>query len=317
MKPLQVVFMGTPQFAVPLLEDLFNNSMVIVSCVVTMPARPAGRGQQLLDPPIAQLSKEKNITCFQVENLNRDQKFIKFTEEYKPDLVFVFAFAQFLGTKILNWPKYGCFNFHTSLLPKYRGASPIHHALLNGDLLTGSSLQKMIKELDAGDVYLEKEVGIEPNDSFSDLSIKLNNANIKLLNVFLEKLLTTGINSFLPRKQNPLFISHAKEISKSQGEINFFAMGAEEILRKYNAFSEWPNIYTLSSGHKYKLNKLKLNTGEAPPGSIEGHGEYLRIGTKFQSIDLYEIQPENKKMMKIKDYLNGKKGSIPLTIEQL
>ena len=154
MKKQRVVFCGTPDFSVPTLELLHNHPLIEVAYVVTMPDRPKGRGQQLHSPPVAEFAKQNKIPLFQTANINKENDFLNQLKREKIDFLMVLAFAQFLSDRVLNIPKLGCFNIHTSLLPKYRGAAPIQYALLNGDCVTGVSIQKITSKLDAGDVAL-------------------------------------------------------------------------------------------------------------------------------------------------------------------
>ena len=151
MKKLNVVFFGTPDFSVPTLELLHHHPDINLLAIVTMPDRPAGRGQELKSPPVAEYAKQNKIQLYQVENINKEETILSQLEQKNVDFILVLAFAQFLGSRVLKMPKLGCFNIHTSILPKYRGAAPIQYALLNGDTSTGVSIQKMVKEMDAGD----------------------------------------------------------------------------------------------------------------------------------------------------------------------
>jgi methionyl-tRNA formyltransferase len=165
MKKLRTIFLGTPDFSIPVLEMLTNHHNIELVQVITMPDRPAGRGQEMQSPPVAMFAKEKKIPLLQTENINKEEAFFENFNSTNTDLIIVLAFAQFLGTKILALPKLGCFNIHTSLLPKYRGAAPIQYALWNGDKSTGVSIQKMVKKMDAGDLAHSHPLPILENET--------------------------------------------------------------------------------------------------------------------------------------------------------
>ena len=157
MEKLNCIFMGTPDFSVPTLSAIHNHTQINIVKVVTMPDRKSGRGKKLQAPPVAIYAKENNLPLIQAENINSEEDLLNLEAV---DLIIVIAFAQFLGSKVLALPKLGCFNIHTSILPKYRGAAPIQYALLNGDLSTGVSIQRMVKKMDAGDICHFKECSI-------------------------------------------------------------------------------------------------------------------------------------------------------------
>ena len=174
-KKFNVVFFGTPDFSLPTLEILASHPSISLVAVVTMPDRPAGRGQELKSPPVAEFAKQHDLRLFQVDNINKSEDVLLALESMNIDFFLVLAFAQFLGSRVLSIPKLGCFNIHTSILPKYRGAAPIQYALLNGDSSTGVSIQKMVKEMDAGDLVHFDEVSIDPIDNGETLFNKLKN----------------------------------------------------------------------------------------------------------------------------------------------
>ncbi|MCE3014018.1 MAG: methionyl-tRNA formyltransferase, partial [Proteobacteria bacterium] len=154
MKKLKTLFFGTPDFSVATLELLQHHPLIELLGVVSMPDRPAGRGQELKSPEVINYAKNIKIPFFQTENINKEEALLETWKNEKVDLIIVLAFAQFLGSKVLQLPLLGCFNIHTSLLPKYRGAAPIQYALWNGDTETGVSIQRMVKKMDAGNIVV-------------------------------------------------------------------------------------------------------------------------------------------------------------------
>ena len=146
VKKQNIIFCGTPEFSIAVLEALYQHDNVIIKKVVTMPDRASGRGQKPKSPPVAEFAKQNNISLMQTDNINNCAEFLSFISDEEIDFIIVFAFAQFLGSKLLSLPKLGCFNIHTSLLPKYRGAAPIQYALLNGETETGITIFKMFTQ---------------------------------------------------------------------------------------------------------------------------------------------------------------------------
>lgn len=181
------MFIAELRISCAFLELLSQHPQVEIIAVVTMPDRPAGRGQQLTPPPVAEASAAQKLPLFQTENINKEPEFLEKLKAQGVDLV-VSPFAQFLGNKILTLPKMGCFNIHTSLLPKYRGAAPIQYALLNGDSGTGVSIQRMVKEMDAGDVAPLRSSAIAPHETGGQLH-PLEISSALSLNTLLERLL--------------------------------------------------------------------------------------------------------------------------------
>ncbi len=158
---LKVVFCGTPDISTNCLQKLHDNKEVEILYVVSQPDRPSGRGKKLKSPEVVELANKLGLNVFQTPNLNKETDFLTKLKHLDPDCFVVFAFAQFLSSKVLELPKLGCFNIHTSLLPKYRGAAPIHYAILNGDTATGVSIQKMVKKMDAGDIGYSASIKLQ------------------------------------------------------------------------------------------------------------------------------------------------------------
>jgi methionyl-tRNA formyltransferase len=214
MKKFRVAFCGTPDFSVPTLDMLFNHPHVDLVKVISMPDRPAGRGMELKSPEVIEYAKAKKIPFFQTENINREPEMIKELKSLDLDFVVVLAFAQFLGSDMLNMGKLGCFNIHTSVLPKYRGAAPIQYALLNGDTETGVSIQKMVKKMDAGDLVHFHTVAIAPTENGGQLYTRLKFQAALAMNDLIVKLLD---NKVTYTAQDESKVSFAPTLKKEDG----------------------------------------------------------------------------------------------------
>ncbi|MGB0453625.1 MAG: methionyl-tRNA formyltransferase [Bacteriovoracaceae bacterium] len=303
MNKLKVVFCGTPDFSIPTLEALYHHPKVDLIKVVSMPSRKKGRGMKLADPPVIEYAKENKIPFIQPESINKVDE----SEFQDADLFIVLAFAQFLSEKTLSLAKQGCFNIHTSLLPKYRGAAPIQYAVLNNDKETGVSIQKMVKEMDAGDVYYLKKCVIDEDETSASLYTKLKFlagiSTFEFINQFIE-----GSLSATP--QDPAGISFAPSIKKNEGAINFKEMTFQEILSRKKAFTPWPGCFFGMNGKRVKVLGFSQAKETLGPGEISFKtGEFL-IGCKDFTLHLDQFQLEGKKATTDRDFINGNKDKL-------
>ena len=239
-KKLNVVFCGTPDFSVPTLELLHQHPQINLVGVVTMPDRPAGRGQELKSPPVAEYAKLHKLPLYQVENINREENILLELEGKKIDFILVLAFAQFLGSRVLTMPALGAFNIHTSILPKYRGAAPIQYALLNGDTSTGVSIQRMVKEMDAGDLVHFHELPISPTETGGLLYTRLKFQAALSTNTLIETILH---NKLVFTPQDPKAVSFAQTLKKEDGLLNFKESTVAKIQNQIRALDPWPGTY--------------------------------------------------------------------------
>lgn len=304
-KKLNVVFCGTPDFSVPTLEELHRNPEINLLAVVTMPDRPAGRGQELKAPPVAEFAKAHNIPLYQVENINREPEVLEALEKLDLDFILVLAFAQFLGSRILNMPKLGCFNIHTSILPKYRGAAPIQYALLNGDSSTGVSIQKMVKEMDAGDLVHFDEVAIAPEETGESLYNKLKLKAATSTNALIEKIQKSQL-VYTP--QDPNGVSFAPTIKKEDGFLNFKESDIKRIKNQIKAFDPWPGTYCFLNSQRLKVFEIEKISRTLRPGETSIEYAQLAVGTKDGAIRLVKVQLEGKKVCSDTELLNGLKN---------
>lgn len=302
---LNVVYCGTPDFSVPTLMELFNNPAINLVGVITMPDRPAGRGQELKSPPVADFAKTNNIKLFQVENINREPSVLEELEGMKIDFILVLAFAQFLGSRVLNMPRLGCFNIHTSILPKYRGAAPIQYALLNGDTSTGVSIQKMVKEMDAGDLVHFDELNIAPDENGESLYNRLKNQAAISTKALIEKIQN---DKLIYTPQDPAGVSFAPTLKKEDGLLDFKNSDYKKIHNQIRALDPWPGTYCFLNGQRLKVFSIEKLQRSLKPGETSIEHGHLAVGLKDSSIRLSSIQLEGKKVCTDTELLNGLKN---------
>jgi methionyl-tRNA formyltransferase len=305
MKKLNVAFCGTPDFSVPTLELLSQHPHINLVGVVTMPDRPVGRGLELKSPPVATFAKENKIPLFQVENINREEEVLKKLEELNLDFILVLAFAQFLGSRVLNMPKLGCFNIHTSILPKYRGAAPIQYALLNGDNSTGVSIQRMVKEMDAGDLVHFFEMPIAKTENGGQLYTRLKFQAALSTNTLIQNILENKI-TYTP--QDVTKVSFAPTLKKEDGHLNFKTASFEEINNKLRALDPWPGTFCFLGTQRLKVLSISKSNKKLSPGEVSVEHGMLCVGTTSASIRLETVQLEGKKVCSDTELLNGLKN---------
>jgi len=299
---IKTVFCGTPDFSLPSLEVLFRHPQIDLYKVITMPARPSGRGLKLTLPPVAEFCQQNKIELFQTSNLNKELSLIAELKANSIDLIIVIAFAQIIKPEVLNIPRIGCFNIHASLLPKYRGAAPIQYALLNGDTQTGISIQKMANKLDAGDVVLGQNLSIDSSDDYPMLYTKLKNQAAELLNVFLEKAQNDTI-SYLPQDEN--LATYSPSINKEQGLLNFYKMNYQQIHNAFRALRPWPGIYCYINGQRLIIHQIEKIDYPLSVGEIKTIDGIFAIGCTDGSLRLSSIQWQGKKTLRDEEFIRG------------
>ncbi len=307
MNKLNTIFMGTPDIGIPCLEYLFNNKQINLKGVVSQPDRPSGRGKKLQSPPIAQFAKDNSIALLQTQNINNDFHWIEDFGDI--DFILVFAFSQFLGSKILNYPSIACFNIHTSLLPKYRGAAPIQYALLNRDKETGVSIQKMVKKMDAGDIAIEKPVLIDPLETGGTLYNKLKNIAPKALD---DLILSIQQDTLSFKKQNESEVSFAPTLQREDGKLNFSDLYLE-VDARHRALQPWPGSYCFLNGKRLKIHKIEAFDKKLSPLEVSTAEGFLLVGVQDGSIRLSEVQLEGKKACSDIELLNGLRSEFKLS----
>ena len=272
-----------------------------------MPDRPAGRGMELKSPEVIDYAKQKKIPFFQTENINREPEFLAKLKNEDLDFIVVLAFAQFLGADMLSMGKLGCFNIHTSILPKYRGAAPIQYALLNGDQETGVSIQKMVKKMDAGDLVHFHTVAIAPTENGGQLYTRLKYQAALAMNDFITKLIS---NKITYTAQDESQISFAPTLKKEDGLLKFSSKTVNEILNLIRALDPWPGTYCFLNGKRLKVLMAEPYHHKISPGTAKNDMGSLIVGCKDGSLRLCDIQLEGKKPCTDKELLNGIKSEI-------
>lgn len=309
MRKLNIAFFGTPDFSVPALDILANHPLVNLKYVISMPDRKAGRGMDLKSPEVIEFAKTSKISFFQTENINKEAEFISKLKAEKIDAFIVLAFAQFLGTEVLELPKLGCFNIHTSLLPKYRGAAPIQYALLNGDESTGVSIQKMVKKMDAGDLVHGDPVNIHPEETGGLLYIKLKYQAALSLDKFLINLYNDEI-IYTPQDEKD--VSFAPTLKRDDGYLKFQDESFKEIKNRVRGLFPWPGTFCYLGKKRLKVFEVEKSDTSLKPGEVSIKQGYLLIGTKDSTIRLSKIQLEGKKACSDIELINGLKGDIQI-----
>lgn len=302
--PFKVVFMGTPDISVPSLQICHQMDGVEVVAIVSQPDRPSGRGKKLKSPPVAEFAKEQGLKLFQSENINKDSELFEYLSLQKIDLIVVFAFAQFLGKKYLDLPRLGCFNIHTSLLPKYRGAAPIHYAILNGDKTSGISIQRMVKKMDAGDICYSKEVKIGDSETGGELYQRFK----ELAPNCLFEVLTDAIKDRLVfSPQDEAQVSFAPIIKKEEGRINFQKEKATQIYNRVRAFNPFPSCFFEIEEMRVKIFETAIfdNVDSESPGKIENRDGRILAHCKEGVLLIKELQLPGKKRMTNSEFING------------
>jgi methionyl-tRNA formyltransferase len=307
LKKLRVVFCGTPDFSVPTLDVLHNHPSTEVVSVVSMPSRPKGRGMELQDPEVIAYAKNNRIPFFQCENINKEEEFLTELEKKKVDVIVVLAFAQFLGSRILQLPKVGCFNIHTSILPRFRGAAPIQHAIFEGDSETGVSIQKMVKKMDAGDLVHFKKVPIIKNETGGSLYTKLKYEAGLATNEFLKLVLKDSL-VFSPQDESK--VTFAPTLKRQDGNLKFSTKTTAEIDRQIRALYPWPGTYTFLNGKRLKVFKVENYPTKLNPGELKTDENMLLVGCQDGTVRLCEVQLEGKKASDDQTLLNGLKNKF-------
>lgn len=314
---MKIVFMGTPDFAAGALDALVRAGHEIV-LAVTQPDKPKGRGGQTAQPPVKEYALQKGIPVFQPERIRRPES-VEELRKYPADVFIVAAFGQILPKEILGMPEYGCLNIHASLLPKYRGASPIQHVIIDGEEKTGITVMQMDEGLDTGDMLYKKEISIQKDDTFETLHDKLAVLGGEAITEALA-LLEQGKLAAQP--QDDSLSCYAPKITKDMGKLDF-TRAAEVLDRQIRGMTPWPSAYTYYNGKQLKIwkaepaeqeqrDKAKIslaeNRGAAAPGEIvEVTKDCIKIVTGAGLLCVYELQLEGKKRMKTHDFLLGVK----------
>ncbi len=306
---MKTIFMGTPEFAVPAVEKLEEISEV--AAVFTQGDKKVGRKQVLEQPPVKECAVKHGIKVYQPKTLKDDETF-NLIKEIGPDLIVVAAYGKILPERVLDIPKYGCINIHASLLPKYRGASPIQYAVLNGESETGVTVMKMDAGLDTGDIICSEKINIGSEETAQQLSEELAKLGAEVLPKVLKEI-EEGTVVFTPQPSGEYTYAPMLSIDDSRAD---FSMSAAEIYNRVRALNPWPGCRININGKTVKITKaaLREETGEEP-GEVVANKKVLRVccGDK-RCIDILEVQPEGKKVMPISAFLAGNKAETGMNL---
>ena len=298
---MRIVFMGTPEFAVPCLQKLIDLGHEITG-VFTQPDKPQGRKMVLTPPPVKELAIANGLTVYQPVKM-KDGTAYEMIKEANPELAIVVAYGKILPKEILEFPKYGCINIHASLLPKLRGAAPIQWSVINGCKSTGVTSMQMDEGLDTGDMLLKGEIEIGENDTAGDMHDKLSVLGAEILEKTIEELLK---NELKPEKQNHDEFTYAPMLSKELSPIDWNC-SASEIHNKIRGLSPWPSANAKLCGKTVKIHKSVLADGKGKAaGEIVESGKRLIVSCgDLNCIEILNLQAEGKKAMSASDFLRG------------
>ena len=298
---MKIVFMGTPEFSVPILKMLIKNYNVVG--VVTQPDREVGRKKVLTPSPIKQTAMEFNIPIITPEKLRIEYEKVL---AFKPDIIVTCAYGQILPNEILNYPKYGCINVHASLLPKYRGGAPIQRAIMNGEVKTGITIMYMNEGMDTGDMIEKKELIIENHDNYDEVSKKLSVIGTDLLEDVLPKVIKGKIKRTIQDNEDATYAP----IIKREDEKLDFNKTTFEIYNHIRALSTTPGAYAILDNKVVKIYSSRMSDHIHPNKKngeiVKIYDDGIGISTSDSEIVITDIKIEGKNKMSVKQYLNGK-----------
>lgn len=299
---MRIVFMGTPDFAVPSLEALLKSDDEVVG-IVTQPDRPKGRGQVLTPSPVKQIAIREGLPVLQPIKM-KDRDFLAGLAGWKPDLIAVAAFGRILPAAILTLPPRGCINVHGSLLPKYRGAGPIQWAIINGETETGITTMLMDEGMDTGPILLQEKIPIWPDDTAGSLSPRLAELGGRLL---VETIARLKANTLVPRPQDHTLATMAPLLKKEDGLIDW-TLPAVAIVNRIRGLTPWPGAYTFLGADRWVL--CRAVTLDEPGSGSPGHimavtKDAIRVATGSGILVIKELQPANSRRMTVMEYLAG------------
>jgi methionyl-tRNA formyltransferase len=300
---MDVVFMGTPEFAVPTLEALLESKHT-VRAVITQPDKPAGRGRQLKAPPVKKLALERGVPCLQPAKL-RDQAVIEEIASFRPEVIVVAAYGKILPPQVLAIPPRGCINVHASLLPKYRGAAPIQWAIIHGETETGITIMLMDEEMDHGPILLQRPVPIMPEETAGELHDRLAPIGAACLMEALDKLES---GTLVPRPQDHSRATYAPMLTKEDGRVDW-SQPARSVLWRIRGVTPWPGAATTLEGEPLKIWKASLGPEEVEgqPGEVVSAADQgLLVACGQGSVLVEELQLAGKRRMDVASFLRGR-----------
>lgn len=301
-QPLKILFAGTPEFAASFLSALLADEDVVVVGVITQPDRPGGRQKLPLPSPVKVLALERQLPIFQPEKMAGDEKLLSQLKKLEPDFLVVAAFGQLIPQAILSLARRGNINVHPSLLPKYRGASPIQSALLAGERETGLTIMLMDEKMDHGAILAQKKFILGGEETSRSLHEKMAVAGVKLLLPTLKKF---AAGQLKPQEQDHSQATFCRTISRADGRLDW-TRPAEELSRQIRAFFPWPGSWTMLCEQRVKIfPPLKIVKEQKKPGEIFLFSGQLAVGAGQDSLILEQLQPAGKKIMSGQDFQRG------------
>ena len=301
---MRIVYMGTPDSAVPALEKLAQNPGYTVAAVFTQPDKPKGRKMVMTPPDVKVCAEKLGIPVFQPSSMRSEEAYNSL-KELNPDVIVVAAYGQILPKAVLDLPKFGCVNIHGSLLPKYRGAAPIQQSVLDGEKVTGVTTMLMDVGLDTGDILLKAETEIGENETAGELFDRLAVLGGELIVQTLDKLKKGEIT---PQKQDESLATHTSKISKELCPIDF-NKSAFEVHNKVRGLNPWPVAVTKIAGKTVKVYSSRVSDMSGAAGTILSLKPFV-VACGDKSVELIEIQPQGKKRMTAQAFLAGHKLNI-------
>jgi methionyl-tRNA formyltransferase len=298
---LNLVFCGTPGFAVPVLDRLLDAGFHI-DVVVTRPDRPQGRGLELLSSPIKRRALQLGLPITQPETIKNNDAFRAQVTALKPDAIIVVGYGRIIPQWMLDLPPLGNINLHASLLPKYRGAAPVQWAIARGETITGVTTMKIDAGLDTGDILQQREIAITPDDTAETLALKLATVGADLM---IETLRGLHSGKVHPRQQDHAQATLAPILKKEDGLIDF-SRPAAEILNRMRGFQPWPGAYSRFRGKNLQVSKASALAHPLPSSELKVEGDHLLVGCgQGTAIELLELQLEGKKRISASDFIRG------------
>lgn len=300
----KVVFMGTPEFAVPSLEKLVTSDCEVIQ-VVTQPDRPVGRKRLLTPPPVKDAAERLGIPVFQPEKVRAPEAVQEIIKK-KPDLIVTAAYGQILPKELLDYPRFGCINVHASLLPKYRGGAPIHYAIIKGEKETGITIMYMTPELDAGDMLAQRSLPILETDHVGILHDKLSKLGAELLYETLPAIFSGKVK---PVPQDESAVTYAPNLRREDEWIDW-SKAAQEIVNQVRGMHPWPVAATTWNGAALKVwwaERVELSTSAEPGTIVKVDNEGIYLATGKNVVAIRELQPAGKKRMPVEAFLRGRK----------
>ena len=306
MKDIRIGFFGTTEFSYAILDALVKNGYNVV-LAVAQPDRPSGRKKEIKPTPVHQYCIDHNLNYLGIEKLRIEYEKVL---EYEPELIVTCAYGQIVPDSILDYPKYGCLNVHPSLLPKYRGGAPIHHAILNGDSETGVSIIEMVSKMDAGDIYAQCCIPLGEDETTEELTHRLIEASVNLLIDTLPKYLN---NQITPVIQDEELVTIGRNISKEEEMVHFENEDVNTAYNHIRALIDWPISYGVIDGKRIKFYKARKTMCEHDYKNgeiIDFSNKSMNIACKGGIIHIYELQAEGKSKMDAQSFYNGSGKSL-------